>query len=174
MGRFVGRRPDRTAAISRAVRDHLEPAEEVLAGVDVQVPGTHSAALHGGVSGATGAAAGGVPPSFRGGDTSHARWLADATSMDVDPAVATRLVWAAVALTSSRLIVLRRSRLTRRVNGLVVAWPIGEIERIEVPRQGRRLTVHRRGRTLTFELAVDHRFRPAVYDELPLLLDSIK
>ncbi len=174
MGRFFGRRPDRTPAISRAVRDHLEPGEEVLAGVDVQVPGTNSAALQGGVSGATGAAAGGVPPSFAGDGTQHAGWVADATSMDIDPAVATTLVWAALALTSSRLVLLRRSRLTRRVAGLVAAWPIGEIDRIEVPRQGRRLTVHRGDRALTFEIALEHKFRPAVYNELPRLLDSTK
>ena len=63
MGRIFGRRPDRTAAIARGVKDILAPGEVVVAGVDVQTPGTLGAAMQGGASGAV-AGAVGVPMTF--------------------------------------------------------------------------------------------------------------
>lgn len=174
MGRLFGRRPDRTAAIARALRRHLAPGEVVLAGVDVQTPGTMRAALQGGTSGATGAAVGNLPPKFGPDGPERARWIDEATAMGIDADAAGKVVWAAVALTSTRLIVLGRSRLRRRVTGILAAWPVEEIDRVEVPRREQRLTISRAGRELTFEIALGHKFRPATYDELATLLDTAK
>ena len=166
MGRLFGRRPDRTSAIARSLKQHLGPGERVLAGVDVQTPGTSRAALQSGASGATGAAVGNLPPSFGPDGPERAEWISEAIAMGIDPDDAGKVVWAVLALTSSRLILLRRSRLTRRVTGVLADWHLDEIDRIEVPRRGQRLTVSSGGATLTFELALAHKFRPAVYDEL--------
>src|SRR5690606_35435438 len=135
MGRLFGRRPDHTAAIARSLGDDLLPGERVLAAVDVQTPGTLSAGLRGGASGATAAASGGLGVTFGTDDPKRITWITEATSNGIDLDVARSLVWLAVALTSDRLIVVRRSRLSRRPAGIVVAWPLDEIQRIEVPRR---------------------------------------
>lgn len=174
MGRYFGRRPDRTEAYARAVRGALGPGEEVVAGVDVQTPGTTSAALQGGLSAGTAGAIGSTAVTFRDGEDSPDRWSVEAVAMGLDLEAARPVVWAGVVLTSSRLLLVLRSRFTRRVTGVVGHWPVAEIDRIEVPRRSRRLTVHRGGRQLTFELALDHRFRPSVYDELDDRLAAVK
>ncbi len=174
MGRIFGRRPDRTPAIARAVRGHLHPGEEVVAGVDVQSPGTNSAAVQGGASGGVAGATGSFAVNFSGGEKGHAKWVAEATAMGIDPKTANRTVWACAVLTTSRLILLRRSKLARRMKEPLIEWPVHDIDRIVVPRQGQRLTIHVRDKALTLELAFQQKFRPAVYDELPQRLQAVK
>lgn len=167
------RRRDPTPAITRAVRDHLSPGEEVVAGVHVQMPGTNSAAMTGAVSGAVGATVD-LPPSLGDSDDEGVRrWRGAAVAMGVDPEAVSRMIWSALALTTSRLLVLRRSRLTRRVVGVAAAWPVGEIE-VTVPRQGSTLTIHRGEMTLPFELPNAHKFLPDVYRELPQRLAEVR
>jgi hypothetical protein len=173
MGRLVGRRPDHTASIARALRSELAPGEQVVAGVYVQVPGVNEAAMSGGASGAV-AAATGSGVAFRDVDGDQPAWVAAAGAMGIAPDDARRMTWSALALTTSRLLVARRSRLTRRVAGVVAAWPVGEIERIEVPRQREALTIHRGDRSLDFELPAAHKFLPDVYRELPTRLAEVR
>src|SRR5690606_27193882 len=134
MGRFFGRRPDRTPAMARFRRSHLEPGERVIAGGGVETPGTAGAAQEGGTSGAVGAAVGNLPPAVGRDDGQRAAGLDEATAMGIDPGIARSLVHCAVVLTSARLIVLRRSSLTRRLDRIAFAWPVEEVDRIEVPR----------------------------------------
>lgn len=174
MGRFFGRRPDRTAAIARGVKDILAPGEVVVAGVDVQTPGTLGAAMQGGASGAV-AGAVGVPMTFSdAGDAEHSGWAGEAVAMGVAPDAVHNLVFASLVLTTSRLILLRRSKATRQIKEPVYEWPVSEIDRIEVPKAAQRLTIHRGDRSLTFELAQAHKFRPAVYGELNDQLGRVK
>ncbi|MFP4513836.1 MAG: hypothetical protein ACLFRV_12885 [Acidimicrobiales bacterium] len=167
------RRRDPTPAITRAARDHLLPGEEVVAGVHVQMPGTNGAAMSGAASGAVGATLD-LPPSVgHSDDEGVQRWRSAAVAMGVDPEAARRMIWSALALTTSRLLVLRRSRLSRRVVGAGAAWPVGEVE-IVVPRQGSTLTIHRRELSLPFELPTAHKFLPEVYRELPERLAEVR
>ena len=174
MGRFFGRRPDRTQAIGRAARRHLTTDEQVIAGVDVQRPGTTSAALQGGTSGAVGSAVGNLPPTFTGGEMEASTWVVEATAAGIDERQARRIVWASLLLTSSRLMVLRRSRLSGKVKEPIFEWPIDEVERIDVPRNGDSITIQLADRSIRFELPLDHKFLPAVYRELPKRLASVK
>ncbi|HLV58307.1 MAG TPA: hypothetical protein VKY81_05480 [Natronosporangium sp.] len=73
----------------------------------------------------------------------------------------------AVALTPSRLLLVRRSRLTRRPREVVAAWPVLEVDRVEVPRNGSTLTIHRAGAALSLEPPQAHRSLPDVYRDLP-------
>src|SRR5690606_31737203 len=84
MGRLVGRRPDHTASIARALRSELAPGEQVVAGVYVQVPGVNEAAMSGGASGAV-AAATGSGVAFRDVDGDQPAWVAAAGAMGIAP-----------------------------------------------------------------------------------------
>src|SRR5690625_997947 len=114
MGRFFGRRPDPTPAIRRALRGRfLAPDEEVLAGVLVQRPGTNRAALgsagHAGVSATTGIYA--ASAGSRAEDRESLEWGAAAGRLPgVDPVVAKSTIFLTLALTDTRLLMVRRSR----------------------------------------------------------------
>lgn len=166
MARLMGRRPDPTPRMARAARRHLPHGETVLAGVQVQRPGTLQAALAGGVSGATGTTPG-LLPRLTDDDRS---WVRAAAEFGIDPPLAQRAIYLALVLTPSRLLLLRRSRLTRRVREPLAVWPVADVDRIEVPRGGGTLTIHRAGAALRLELPLAHRFLPEVYRELPALL----
>lgn len=171
MGRLIGKRPDPTGAIAKAVRDHLDPGERVLAGVYVQQPGTLGAEMSGGVNAGL-AGALGTPISFsREPDPEHLTWLEQTGRLGVDEGVAKRSIYLSLALTSSRLLVLRRSRLTRRTRELIAGWPLSEIDGLEVPRNREIIQVRVAGTVLTFELPHAHRFLPQVYRDLPKLFE---
>lgn len=173
MGRFFGRRPDRTDVIARAVEHHLLPGESVVAGVDVQSAGTTSAGLQGGASAGV-AAAVGAGPTFRGGEDEHEDWMSESAAVGIDPDVARTLVWVSLALTTHRLLVIRRSKLTGRLKEPVAQWPVAAIDRIIVPRQSNRLSVVLGDRTVDFEIEVADKFRPDVFRELPARLEAVK
>jgi hypothetical protein len=168
MGRLMGRRPDPTLAIARAARRHLGPGEHVLAAIYAQRPGTLRAGLSGGASGAVGATAG-LPPRLPD-DEDQGPWLRDAAQIGLDDAMARRTIWLAIALTQSRLLLLRRSRLTRRPREVIAVWPLRDVDRIDVPRNGSVLTIHRAGAALRLDLPQAHRFLPEVYRDLPTRL----
>ncbi len=173
MGRIFGRKPDKTRSIARFAARYLPDGEEVLAGVDVQTPGTWAEAMQAsadaGVSAATG-----VYTFSVADDDKRSGWQPEAGAAGIDPTVARRLVFATLALTPERLLLLRRSKPTRRLIDMVTQWPLDQIERIEVPRQSERLTIHFTDSSLTWELPFARKFLPAVYDELPKLLAEAK
>ena len=139
----------------------------MLAGVQVQRPGTLQAALAGGVSGATGTTPG-LLPRLTDDDRS---WVRAAAEFGIDPALAQRAIYLALVLTPSRLLLLRRSRLTRRVREPLAVRPVADVDRIEVPRGGRHPhDPPRRGGAAGLELPLAHRFLPEVHRELPALL----
>lgn len=170
MGRLFGKRPDPTAGVSKGVRKYLAPEETVVAGVYLQRPGTATASLQGGASGAVGATVD-LPPSVpRDLDPQTRDWFIQANELGIEMALAKRAVWLSVALTGSRLLLARRSRLTRRHRELIGKWPIEQVERIEVPRNGSTVAIHMRdGNELTLELPQAHRFLPQVYRDLPAI-----
>lgn len=174
MGRLWGTRPDPTARIARAVRRLLEADEPVLAGIDVQSPGAGTAGLAG-QSAAIGPAIGApTTVEFSGGEEEHAEWLREAGAMGIDPVTAGRSVWMHLVLTESRLVLVRRSRLTRRPVDVVGAWPVADVSRVEVPRNGSTVTVHRGEDRLRLELALAHKFLPDVYRDLPARLAGVQ
>lgn len=175
MGRFAGRRPDPTNGLARAVRGHLEPGEEVRAGIFAQRPGTFSAALEGAAGGAT-AGALDAPMSFRSdrGDADAVEWSEQLVRLGAPSDLARRTVHAAVVLTSDRLLVLRRSNLTRRVKGLVLALPVQTVETIEVSTRSSDLLIRCPDGFVHLELPQAHRFLPEVYRELPRLLREVQ
>lgn len=174
MGRFFGRRPDPTPAVRRALRRRfLDPGEEVLAGVHVQRPGTRMAQLSVGTSAGLGSAVASDSVTLpRGG---RREWEAAEPRLEgIDPAAAARTIWATLALTTSRLLLVRNSWVTRRPRQVLASWRLGDIDRIVVPRGGRSLSIVRRGEEVRFELPLDHRFLPDVYRELPALFDRAR
>ena len=170
MGRLIGKRPDDTRPIAKRVARYLEPGEEVLAGVHLQQPGTMSAELQTGASAAVGATMA-LPPRLPDGDPEQERtWRRQADAAGLEEATVKRAHWVYLVLTSSRLLLLRRSRLLRwQPRELIAAWPVEEIERIEVPRNGAGLTIHHAGGSLTLELPQAHKFLPQVYRDLPAI-----
>lgn len=167
MGRFHGKRPDRTATIAKRVARWLEPGEVVLAGIDVQSPGTHSAGFAG-ASGGAHAGAAGSPMTFSGaGADQHRRWVHQAEQVGLDPEAAHTSIWMHLVLTSRRLLLIRCSRLTRRPLDVLGAWPVGDVEAIVVPRGGSSTTITVGGNELRLELPHSQKFLPDVYRELP-------
>lgn len=177
MGRFFGRRPDPTPAIRRALRRRfLELDEEVLAGVYVQRPGTNRAAAggagHAGVSATTG-----VYAASSGSKEEDRKWLewgaAARTLPGVDPVVAKRTIFLTLALTDTRLLLVRRSRVLRgRHREVFASWLLTDIDHINVARGGSTLSVVRGNDSLAFELPLSLKFLDRVYVELPALFDS--
>ena len=173
MGRFIGRRPDETPRIARRVATHLNPGEQVLAGIYLQRPGTRSAAMGGGSSAAVTGAIGGHAFGVAGEDDHDRRrlgsWIEQCAALGVDEPAAKRTIYAALVVTDARALVVRRSSLTRRLGELVLASPI-DAAAVEVPRGGSELTLLVGGSPLRFELPQEHRFLPDVYRELPRLV----
>lgn len=170
MGRLMGRRPDPTPHVARAARRLLAPGEPVLAAVHVARPGTGQAELLAGASGAVrGAIQSTLPPRIQG-DDGFDEWLRQATGFGLAPDIARKAIHLTVVLTPGRVLLVRRSSLTRRPKEVIAAWSVLDIDRIEVPRNGNRLTLHRDGASLTLELPQAHRFLPDVYRDLPARL----
>lgn len=170
MGRFFGKRPDRTAEIARSISSDLEPGEIVLAGVQVQRPGTTASGMSGAVDGAvTGAL--GTAISFRDDDgKTVSEWQQAAGAAGAATEKLTKAIWLILALTTQRLVLMRRSRLTGKPAGVLAAWPVDQIAAIRVPRNGDFIHVDLDGTTLTLELPQAHKFLPDVYRRLPELL----
>lgn len=166
----MGKRPDDTARIAKRIAQHLEPGERVVAAVHLQKPGTLEAGMQVGASAAVGATMG-LPPRFPDGDPGEERaWRDETTGAGLDEEAARKAHWVYLVLTSSRLLLIRRSRFLRwRPREVIAAWPLREIERIEVPRNGSAATIHHRAGALTFELPQAHKFLPQVYRDLPAL-----
>ncbi len=174
MGRILGRRPDRTTAIARAVEGRLEVGERVIAGVDVQSPGTIGAGIAGGAGGAVAGALDTGPTVSRGGSAPHDRWMREATAIDIDGRAASRAVWMIMVLTTRRLVLIRRSRLTRRPREILAAWHLDDVDALRVPRGGSSITIAVGGVSLRLELPTAHRFLPDVYRELPRLFEEAR
>lgn len=168
MGRLIGKRPDDTRRIAGRIARYLEPGEQVLAGVHLQSPGTNAAAMSTATSGAASATVE-LPPTIGDGDPKKEReWRKQSGAAGIDEKTANRSNFVYLVLTSSRLLVVRRSRVLRwQPRELIAAWPLDAVERIEVPRNGDRITVHYSGGALTFELPQAHKFLPQVYRDLP-------
>lgn len=173
MGRFIGRRPDETARLARRVAGHLEPGEEVIAAVLLQRPGTLSAEVKGATSGAVTGAIGGTAYAPGREDAEdradRAGWVAQCEALGVDRALAERTIHSALVLTTARVLVVRRSSLTRRLGEPIGAWPVTEAH-VDVPRGEQTLTLRVGDAPLRFELPQAHRFLPDVYRELPALV----
>src|SRR5690606_34654610 len=124
LGRLMGKRPDRTDAIGRAIRRHLNDDERVLAAVDVQRPGTMEAAQSAGVDGAL---VGAVDAPFSVTDLPDPMsgpWGRQTAELGIEDRVSKRAIWLHLVVTTSRVLLVRRSRLTRRPREVVAAWPI--------------------------------------------------
>lgn len=177
MGRFFGRRPDPTPAVRRALRGRVLPADEdVLAGVYVQRPGTDQAARDVATSAAIGSSTGihGATFSTQGG-AAWDRWAQDAVGPHQAGAAAHRsAIWFVLAVTTKRLVLVRRSRLTRRPRDIFAAWPLTDVDRIVVPRGSSTLRIVRGETELLLELPLAHKFLPEVYRELPAILDRAR
>lgn len=170
MGRLIGKRPDDTRRIAKRVARYLEPGEQVLAGVHLQKPGTLSAAMESGTSAAVGATMG-LPPSFPDDDPKEKRgWDKETGAAGIDAETAKRTHWVYLVLTSSRVLIVRRSRMLQwQARELIASWPLEEIERIEAPRNRGHITVHHVAGSFTFELPQAHKFLPQVYRDLPAI-----
>lgn len=175
MGRSMGRRPDPTDALARAVRRHLESGEDVRAGVYAQRPGSFAAAMEGGASGAI-AGALDAPMSFRASDDDGPgeAWRDELVHLGADRDVARRTVHVAVVLTSRRLFVLRRSNLTRRVRQPLVVLPVETVEGIDVSTRSTALVIRSTSGPVHLELPQAHRFLPDVYRDLPSRLREVR
>lgn len=149
MGRLVGMRPDRTAAIARALRALLQQGENVLAAVEVQSPGA------------------GVQEESTGLQRKRALWREQVIALGIDSRYGERPAWLYLALTDRRVILAQRSRLTGSVRELLGAWPLQQLTALEVPRSGTTATLGFGERELRLELPQAHRFLPEVYRELP-------
>src|SRR5690606_16456922 len=174
MGTFFGKRPDRTAAIARSIASSLEPGETVLAAVHVQRPGTLASAMSGAASGAV-AGALGTGVAFSGdGSAQTTEWRQTAERAGVDAECLQKAVWLILALTTRRLLLVRRSRLTGRPKGVLAAWPVHQVKALRVPPNGDTIDVELEGVTLALELPLAHKFLPDVYLQLPALLDQAR
>lgn len=163
----VSNRRDPTESIARALRRFLEPEEGVLAAVAVQTPGTNAAAIEGAGSGAVAAAMDTGMSTSSAGAGKHAVWLEQAQRVGIDAKGASGATWLHLALTEGRVLLARRSRLTGRPRVLLAAWPVGDVDSLEVPRNGSSLTITVDGEPLRLELPRAHKFLPNVYRELP-------
>lgn len=167
MARLAGRRPDRTGSIARRLRSRLGPGEEVLAGVDTLTPGSVAAGMAGATGGAHAAAVGSPVTPTDAGSEQHRTWMRQADRVGIDPELARRAVGVHLVLTSARLLLVRRSRLTGRPREILTGWPLDVIEAIDVPRRGQSVTITVDGEKLRLELPTAHKFLPDVYRELP-------
>lgn len=179
VAKAFGRWADDTEKIARRMPPYLEPEEKVLAAVYVLRPGTTSARIQGGASGATTGAVGadtGVFASGRSGreGTQFTRWLAQAEAVGIDPQLARQTIKLVVAVTTMRVLLIRRGYATGRMQELLAAWPLATIEKIAVPRNGKSLQIFREGRELRFELPNEHRFIAQVYRDLPQIFDDAR
>lgn len=120
--------------------------------------------MEGATSGAVGATVGNAF-SFSRDDPGP--WLRVTGEFGIEPGIARRAVWLTIVLTNERLLLVRRSRLTKGLREVAGAWSLREIERIEVPRNGNSLTIHKPDAALRLELPHLHKFLPDVYRELP-------
>lgn len=167
---FLARYPDDTKMLARRLKSHIEPGESVLAAVFVQCPGTNSAALRAGVSAGGSAALGHYGATMSSEDKRFEAWNTQAEELGIDPALARRTVKFVVAVTTSRLLLVRRARTTGRVCEMLAAWPVIEVDRLTVPRGGNSLRIFRDGVELRCELPNEHRFIGQVYRDLPNIL----
>ena len=173
MGKLFGKRPDRTGEIERRIQRQLKAGERLVAGVHVQRPGTNFAAMAGGASGAVGATMG-LPPRIPDQDPAEReRWLAEVTAVGAGDR-AGRAIQLIVALTTHRLLLIRCGRVGGRPREVMVAWPVAQVESIEVPRNGSTLVLNIARESLTLELPLAHKFLPDVYRRLPRLLDEVR
>ena len=178
-GRFLkrsllARYPDDTKLIAGRIARHLESGETVLAAVFVQSPGTISARMQGGASAGGSAALGHYGGDFPGGDKRHALWKQQFEQLGIDPELAQRTTKVVVAVTTSRLLLVRRRTATGRMRELLAAWPAGEIDRVTVPRRGNSLRIFRDGAELRCELPNEHRFLADVYRDLPAIFAEVQ
>lgn len=170
----LARYPDDTTMIARRIAHYLEPGETVLAAVFVQSPGTISAQIQGGTSAAGSAALGHYGGDSPGDDKRHALWKQQFEQLGIDPELAQRTTKVVVAVTTSRLLLVRRGGATGRMRELLVAWPAGEVDRVTVPRRGNSLRIFRDGNELRCELPNEHRFIADVYRELPGIFAEVQ
>lgn len=172
MGRLIGKRPDDTRRIARRISRFLEPGEQVLAAIHVQRPGTLSAGLQGGASGAVGATVDAPPtPPEADGKQSKA-WQEQTERAGIGVEEARRSTRLYLVLTASRLMLVRRSRLLQwRPREVVAAWTLEEIDRIRVSPHRQAVTIDRGTGSMTFEFPVALKFLPDVYRELPTIHD---
>lgn len=176
VGRFLGKRPDPTAKVTRAAGRYLEPEEQVFSALYVQQPGTATAEFSAAAGGASAGAAG-IATSFNssaGVDRKTAQWLKVTAELGVDPVVARRTLRMFFVLTDARMVLIRRSRLTLRPKELVGAWPINDVERIRVHKGSRDLRITLAASELRLELPADHRFLPDAYREVTSQLAAAK
>ena len=134
---------------------------------------THSAEVKGATSGAVTGAIGGTAygPGREDAEdrADRAGWVAQCEALGVDRALAERTIHSALVLTTARVLVVRRSSLTRRLGEPIGAWPVTEAH-VDVPRGEQTLTLRVGDAPLRFELPQAHRFLPDVYRELPALV----
>ena len=174
LAKAFGRWGDDTAKIARGVAQHLDPDEEVLAAVYVQRPGTRSAGVQGGVNAGSAAAVGHDAATFSGGDERRVLWVDQADSVGIEPRLASRTIKFVVAVTTSRLLLVRRGYGTGRMRELLAAWPAGDLDRVAVPRGGNSLRIFRHGVELRCELPNEHRFIAQVYRDLPGIFSDVQ
>lgn len=174
MGKFFGKRPDRTTQIARAIASELTPSESVLAGVHVQRPGTTASAVAGGASGAV-AGALSAPMTFPdGGGAGADTWRREAEQAGSDSDGVAKAIWLILVITTERVLLIRRSRLSGRPKGILAEWPLSHVEGIRVPRNGTSVHVVLQGTSLELELPLAHGFLPDVYRKLPALLQQAR
>lgn len=179
LAKAFGRWADDTEKIARRIGHYLEPGESVLAAVFVQRPGTKSAAVRGGASAAVSAAVGAVSEIFASGsapreDKRHQLWLRQAVAFGIDPQAAGRTIRLVVAVTTVRVLLVRRGYVTGGMHELLAAWQLTDIDRIDVPRNGNSLRLLRAGDELRCELPNAHRFIAQVYRDLPTIFDEAR
>lgn len=171
LAKAFGRWGDDTEKIARQISGFLDPGEEVLAAVYVQRPGTRSARIQGGASGATagaiGADTGNFAFSIRDGAAEPATTGQKHGAAGVDPRRGREAIKLIFALTPARALLVGRSYLTGRVGDLLAAWPLREIEEVNVPQNGNSLRIVVAGTEVHCELPNDHRFIAQVYRDLP-------
>lgn len=163
---LLSRYPDDTEMIARRIADYLEPGETVLAAVFVQSPGTNSAGLEAGL--------GNYGAHFYDEDERNVLWMKQTETLGIDPKLAKRASKLVVAVTTSRLLLVRRGSVTGRMRELLAAWPAGELDRVAVPRRGNSLRIFGEGAELKFELPNEHRFIAQVYRDLPDIFSEVQ
>jgi len=162
----VTAKADPTGRIARAVRGLLEPGEDVVLAVKVQRPGTHSAQLEGAATGAISGATD-TPYAARGGtDPDHARWLEQAVSLGIAPEAAQRVIHLFLVITSSRVLLVRRSRLMGRAQELIAAWPRTSLRASKITATSHTVQLEVDGAPLHLELPKAAKHLPAAYREI--------
>lgn len=150
----------------------------MLAGVYVQRPGTNHATI-GGAGNAGVSATTGVYAASSGNKEEDSKWLKWGTAAEklpgVDPVVVKRTIFLTLALTDTRLLLVRRSRVLRgRHRELFASWLLTEIDQIKVPRGGSTVSIARGSANLVFELPLSLKFLHRVYVELPSLFERVR